>query len=266
MMLKSEKKAFTLIELLVVIAIIALLLAILMPALGKVKAIAKQVVCSTNVRQNGQAFHLYASDNDDELFIAPTPTPGVYTSSIFSWGGITMDWDYLCLGAPWNVTSHPYDRGLNVYLPTNTPIYICPSDPPGDTKLFPPFGVTFNDEDSTRAYYSTTGTSYQYNTGLLLSAKKLASIRSGSITVLLNEWPAWDALNNATRPPSWTDKPRWSFHDNVGRGLEPDIENGLGEGSDNYDEYGNNTVFVDGHVEYVDYDVSQYRGADYIIK
>ncbi len=258
----SEKKGFTLIELLVVIAIIALLLSILLPALGKVKAIARQMVCGTNVRQNGQAFHLYANDNDDELFIAPTKTAGVYTSSWYSWGGITMDWDYIYLGAPWDSVSQPYDRGLNVYLPTDTPIYICPSDPPGDTQVFPPFGVTFNDEDSSRAYYSTTGTSYQYNAILLSESKKISSVRTGSITVLLTTWPALDVSSNSTRPPAWTDKPRWSFHDNNGRGLEPDIEVS-GVGNDNYDEYGNNTVFVDGHVEYVDYDVSQFRGADY---
>jgi len=163
----SVKKGFTLIELLVVIAIIALLLSILMPALGKVKAIAKRMVCGTNVRQNGLAFYLYASDNDDELFIAPTVTPGWYASSFYSWGGVTMDFDYDYLGTPWDINSRPYDRALNVYLPTETPVYICPSDPSGDTKVFSPFGVTFNDGYSTRAYYSSSGTSYQYNACLV---------------------------------------------------------------------------------------------------
>ena len=58
------RKGFTLIELLVVIAIIAMLLAILMPALGKVKEKAKEVVCRSNLRQWGQIFHLYTADND----------------------------------------------------------------------------------------------------------------------------------------------------------------------------------------------------------
>lgn len=62
-----KKSGFTLIELLVVISIIALLLAILMPALGKVKEKAKSVVCRTRLRQAGIAILLYAQDNEDEF-------------------------------------------------------------------------------------------------------------------------------------------------------------------------------------------------------
>ncbi len=60
-----KKRAFTLIELLVVIAIIALLLAILVPALSKVKSVAKRLLCATNMRQWGLALGVYASDNDN---------------------------------------------------------------------------------------------------------------------------------------------------------------------------------------------------------
>ena len=66
----KERKGFTLIELLVVISIIALLLAILMPALGKVKEKAKEVVCRSNLKQWGQIFYLYTADNGDK-FMAP---------------------------------------------------------------------------------------------------------------------------------------------------------------------------------------------------
>ncbi|MCK4999339.1 MAG: type II secretion system protein [Anaerohalosphaera sp.] len=61
----QRRKGFTLIELLVVISIIAMLLAILMPALGKVKEKAKSVVCRTNTRQLSLAFVMYAMENDD---------------------------------------------------------------------------------------------------------------------------------------------------------------------------------------------------------
>ena len=64
-----RKHGFTLIELLVVISIIALLLAVLMPALGKVKQKARTTVCMTSVRSFGLAFNLYASDHND--FIIP---------------------------------------------------------------------------------------------------------------------------------------------------------------------------------------------------
>lgn len=60
-----KKKAFTLIELLVVIAIIAMLLAILMPALGKVKEKAKSVVCRNNLKQISLGFVMYAMENND---------------------------------------------------------------------------------------------------------------------------------------------------------------------------------------------------------
>lgn len=56
-------KAFTLVELLVVISIIALLLAILMPALGKARDQAKRVICKANEHQLGIGFASYASDN-----------------------------------------------------------------------------------------------------------------------------------------------------------------------------------------------------------
>ena len=62
-----KKKGFTLIELLVVIAIIAMLLAILMPALGKVKKLAMRLVCGTNTKGLGTAMNVYAFDYDDEF-------------------------------------------------------------------------------------------------------------------------------------------------------------------------------------------------------
>jgi prepilin-type N-terminal cleavage/methylation domain-containing protein len=53
---------FTLVELLVVIAIIALLMSMLMPALGKVKKQAKMVLCQSNLKQMGVCFNMYAND------------------------------------------------------------------------------------------------------------------------------------------------------------------------------------------------------------
>jgi prepilin-type N-terminal cleavage/methylation domain-containing protein/prepilin-type processing-associated H-X9-DG protein len=64
-----RKKGFTLIELLVVIAIIAMLMAILMPALSKVKKIAMRVVCGTNLKGLGTAQTVYANDYDDEYVV-----------------------------------------------------------------------------------------------------------------------------------------------------------------------------------------------------
>ena len=61
-------KGFTLIELLVVIAILALLLAILFPALRSAKAIAERVACGANLKQIVVAWDMYLSDNNERFY------------------------------------------------------------------------------------------------------------------------------------------------------------------------------------------------------
>ncbi|QOJ00770.1 MAG: prepilin-type N-terminal cleavage/methylation domain-containing protein [Phycisphaeraceae bacterium] len=62
-----RQKAFTLIELLVVIAIIALLIGILLPALGEARRVAKGTICQTNLNQFGRGMASYASEYKDHM-------------------------------------------------------------------------------------------------------------------------------------------------------------------------------------------------------
>ena len=117
-----KRKGFTLIELLVVVAIIAILAAMLLPALSRAREKARQGVCMNNLKQIGVAFFMYLNDNDDAF-------PGESTNA--------------------GETGRMMSSVLSDYLEPNRPlipegsvakVWICPSNPSPYTRN--PFWLT----------------------------------------------------------------------------------------------------------------------------
>src|SRR5437868_8976987 len=88
----GKKSGFTLIELLVVIAIIAILAAMILPALSRAKAKGQRTVCLNNLRQIGLFMQLYTEDNN-EYFPAHRNqgmSTADHTPSLTNWWGTTI--------------------------------------------------------------------------------------------------------------------------------------------------------------------------------
>ena len=111
----KRPRAFTLMELLVVIAIIGILAALLLPALKKAKEKAKETLCLSNLKQQGLAFSMYASNYEDRL---PAPRDTNY--------GSKNQWE---IGiAPFISSAYRnwhYNQPLNPEPPPNN-VFTCP--------------------------------------------------------------------------------------------------------------------------------------------
>jgi prepilin-type N-terminal cleavage/methylation domain-containing protein len=149
-MLPRYRFGFTLIELLVVISIIALLISILLPALGAAKDTARNIQCLSNIRQHGTMLEMYGSDNGGRM-----PPKEILANDGSTWGNSVYLWSGTGGTANIPTTSTSFglfearERPLNDYIDAQdggnaVEVTVCPDDEIGISEL--------------------TGTSYNSNT------------------------------------------------------------------------------------------------------
>lgn len=185
----KRRCAFTLIELLVVIVIFSLLMAMIMPALQRVRAAADRLVCASQLRQIGIALHHYHSDHQR----LPEGVRSSFQHFRMSW--MTQLLPYIEQDSLWQTTLAayaiqplPFVYPIHKGLATPIKLFSCPSDERMGTPHVSHMGFYV----AHTSYLGVLGTDYQSTKGCLYrdSRIRLTDIYDGtSNTIMVGERP-----------------------------------------------------------------------------
>ncbi len=180
----TYKRGFTLIELLVVISIIALLIAILLPALSKAREASRRITCANTMHQIGLATSMYANDFEEHLPVAVD----VNVSSSYRWARLLIYYFNSQAG---------YGSANAANICAQTRLFQCASGP-----TTPPLSsATNNPIDVTRCDYGWTR---QVAVGGDMVVSKVQTYRISQIQkagLTLISGDNWNAYNNVRYEP-----------------------------------------------------------------